>query len=159
MEDGARITFGNRVAAVLMPPSKSWELRIVLWILAAIAAWWAVLALLPMPSRPIQLWIGNLVPFGLCLWFSYGLLRMNRWARIIAVVGLWLVILMTFGALGPFADADRAAAHLPLQSVTEKWIILACIAIPVLYVIHVLGKYKAEFAAKKLAERTQVGLS
>jgi len=138
------------VAHSLLPPTARWDLRILLCVLGAIPIFFGmgVLALgisefLDTPSLLI-----NVVVFLLFTYFGYSIVKMKRWARLLVVIGLWLIIVFTLSALGPFADMDRSAAGLVRASVPEKWVILIKIVVPALYVIHVLGKYKSDFGPK-----------
>lgn len=137
------------VAHSLLPPTARWGLRILLCVLGAIPIFlgMGVLAggISEFLDTPSLLILINVVVFLLFTYFGYSIVKMKRWARLLVVIGLWLIIAFTLSALGPFADMDRSGA---LVSVPEKWVILIKIVVPVLYVIHVLGKYKSDFGPK-----------
>lgn len=136
------------VAHSLLPRTARWDLRILLCVLGAIPIYFGMVVLAQGISEfldtPSQLLV-NVVVFLLLTYFGYSIVKMKRWARLVVVIGLWLIIVSTLSALGPFADMDRRAAGLVVSSVPEKWLILILIVVPVLYVIHVLGKYKSDF--------------
>lgn len=136
------------LAHSLLPRTSRWDLRILLCALGAIPAYFGMVVLaqgifeaLEAPGKLLV----SVVAFLLFTYFGYSIVRMKRWARLLVVILLWLIIVFTLSALGPFADMDRRGALIPVH---EKWMILIVIAVPVLYVIHVLGKYKSDFGTK-----------
>ena len=75
---------------------------------------------------------------------SYGMLRMMSWARGVAVLILWLlVILLIVGVFNPYMASDWGAGMPPSVATLLAYIIPAEAAI--VWVLHILGKYKRRF--------------
>ncbi len=77
--------------------------------------------------------------------FSYGMLRMTVWARGVAVVLLWLlVVLLIIGIFNPFMASDWMAAGAPPSVATLLAYIIPAEA-AIIWMLHILGKYKRRF--------------
>jgi len=75
---------------------------------------------------------------------SYGMLRMMSWARGVAVLILWLlVVLLIVGIFNPYMASDWGAGTPPSVATLLAYIIPAEAAI--VWVLHILGKNKRRF--------------
>jgi len=75
---------------------------------------------------------------------SYGMLRMASWARWVTVVFLWLlVVLLIVGIFNPYMASDWSAGTPPSVATLLAYIVPAVTAI--VWVLHILGKYKRRF--------------
>lgn len=89
---------------------------------------------------------GNWLPLvvALLLWLPWGLWRLHPLARRVAVALLWLVVIvLPIGVINPFAAMDGAVdIGQPLWRLALP--VFGGVAL-VLFALHILGKYKAEF--------------
>ena len=73
---------------------------------------------------------------------SYGLLRMKSWARCVAVVILWFLIFVLIGGIfNPYMASDMMSP--PSVATLLAYIVPAVTTI--VWVLHILGKYKRRF--------------
>ncbi len=88
---------------------------------------------------------GSLLAPSLAILFaasSYGMLRMTVWARGVAVVLLWLlVVLLIIGIFNPYLASDMMSS--PSVATLLAYIVPAVTTI--VCVLHILGKYKRRF--------------
>lgn len=91
---------------------------------------------------------GNYLPLGVSalLWLplGWGLWRMHRMARRVAVGLLWvIVVVLPIGIINPFAAMDgRVSIDTPSWQLAVPVFSLVAIAV---YMLHILGKHKAAF--------------
>ena len=77
---------------------------------------------------------------------SYGMLRMAPWARWVAVILLWfLVVLLIIGIFNPFMASDWMAEDRSPPSVATLLAYIVPAEIVIIWVLHILGKYKRRF--------------
>jgi len=85
--------------------------------------------------------------FAVAFWvpLAIGLWVLNPAARVIALAGLWLVIIVVpLGVINPFAAMDELGPNPPpVWELLVYWV--APWVVPALIAIHVLGKHKGEF--------------
>lgn len=119
----------------------STALKCVLSMLIAGCAWLVVSAAMQIPD-------GNYWPALLAciLWgpLGWGLWQMHPLARRVVVVLLWFIVLvLPVGVINPFAAMDGAIpADQPIWQIALPLFGLVAVA---LFMLHVLGKHKAEF--------------
>ena len=77
---------------------------------------------------------------------SYGMLRLMSWARWVAVIILWiLVVTLVVGILNPFMAGDLMSAGIKPPSVATLLAYIIPAEIVIIWVLHILGKYKRRF--------------
>ena len=77
---------------------------------------------------------------------SYGMLRMMPWARWVAVVILWfLVVTLIVGIFNPFMASDWMGAGMKPPSVATLLTYIVPVEIAIIWLLHILGKYKRRF--------------
>jgi len=123
------------------------QLRIVVLAIAVLLAALAIFELVTWFMRPKVFGLGLFACLQLAL--AYGMVRMMSWARIVAVLGLWLslvvVVIMMVGVINPFTAMDIQASGRELPSGVA---LLAGFSVPIaviLWFLHVLGKHKGRF--------------
>ena len=74
------------------------------------------------------------------------MLRMMPWARWVAVVILWfLVVTLIVGIFNPFMASDWMGAGMKPPSVATLLTYIVPVEIAIIWLLHILGKYKRRF--------------
>ncbi len=77
---------------------------------------------------------------------SYGMLRMMSWARWLAVVILWILIFVLVGGIiNPYMASDIMSAGIKPPSVATLLAYIVPAVTAIVWVLHILGKYKRRF--------------
>ena len=77
---------------------------------------------------------------------SYGMLRMTSWARGMTVVYLWLLVfVLIVGIINPYMAGDWMSAGLKPPSVATLLAYIIPAEAAIVWVLHILGKYKRRF--------------
>ena len=127
----------------LLPRTAHQSLQIVLLLLTLLWAALTVAALIAFVVEGPSL--ARIVVALFCATIGAALFRCVMWARYLTVALLWMLALAPIALLGPFGDMDRHAAGAAPIALATKWTIVVLFDAVVLFFIHSLGKYKAEF--------------
>lgn len=104
----------------------------------------AVTQLLTWYRSPIS-WLPAILA-ALFLASSYGILRLWSWARWVAVVSLWLLILvLVVGIINPYTAMEMMHAGKSPPSVISLLAFIVPAVSAILWILHILGKYKTKF--------------
>jgi len=77
---------------------------------------------------------------------SYGMLRMTSWARGMTVVFLWLLVfVLIVGIINPYMAGDWMSAGIKPPSVATLLAYIIPAEAAIIWVLHILGKYKRRF--------------
>jgi hypothetical protein len=114
--------------------------RMLVGVVAAVAVLYSVLALAIVIGLRTPASVAAAIPFAV---FSWGMWRLKKWARWFTVIVLWFcVIVVPVGLLNPFAAMEWQGGA-PRWEVLAFWVALGVVL--GLFLLHVLGRHKAEF--------------